>query len=305
MNRTLPLGIDIGTTRLRIVCTELNTTPRVCAVAARDVPNTSELLPSLIVETWDQLRTIERRCVLSVGMPHAQLSSATLKTEEGGRSRAAYAQARCRVDYPIGDAVVRWHAIDHNHDVYALGIVRAEALRAMLESFPATSLRVIAIDHDSLALQRALPQYDAVLDIGHARTSLHRFSGALPMTICLNAGSAQMTKQIQGDLGIDQRSAELRKRTYGVNGAGEAALDRLIAEIAAAVEAFERQSGQVQRVALVGNGARLVQLPVQLRRACGRHFELAVPVVFANAPDEGASADFALAAGLSTWSAAE
>lgn len=314
---SLPLGIDIGMTRLRIVCTTVSDHgPCVAAVATRNLAAgtassgaifDTDYLCGLIEEAWAELATRERRCVLGVGMPDAQLHRVKFPpTKSVERYRLARCEAQRHIDYPVEEAIVRLHPLDRDQD--ALGIVRAQTLRSRLAALERTSLRAVAVDHEALALQRSLPEYGLILDIGLERTSLHAFNRPIPVTLLIRHGGAAISHDIERELAIDPRSAEKRKLVHGTNGAGEVARDRLIAEIFALVQTLDPRGDHLEPVALVGNGARLCNLTSDLERACGRRVDLATSRILsgeAYPPDVffGAAPDWNLAAGLSLWSA--
>lgn len=318
MARTLPLGIDIGASRLRIVCTQAaGRAQHVMSVAVRnlapnifapDAAGEDDALGAVLADAWKELGTRERRCVLAVGVPEAHLHCVTFQ-KAAARDRTARLEAQKRVDYPVENAVVRVHPIDCRSGRYALGIVHAAALRARLAAVAASPLRAIAVDHESLALRRALPDYGAIVDIGLERSSLHAFAGAVPITLRIPLGGDTITREIERDLSIDARSAENRKRTHGVQGAGEAARDRLIAAVVARLDALDPRGCRLVRIALVGNGARLRELGADLERLSGRRVDLPAAAALCGEiypPDviAGAAPDWNLAVGLSLWAAA-
>jgi len=318
MERTLPLGVDIGATRLRIVCTKrLQGVRRVVSVATRDLEpgsSTSGIIPdidglgAMINDAWRELATRERRCVLAVGLPDAQLHGVELPSVRAhGRNRIALLEARRYLrDYPYKDALVRLHPLKERESQFALGIVRGETLRSRLDALKSSSLRVVAVDHESLALQRSLPDYDAILDIGFERSSLHAFGRALPVTLPIPYGGERISYAIERELAIDAPCAEKRKRVHGTSGAGETARDALIADVVALMRTIDPRGKHLDRIALVGNGARLKNLAPDLERACRRRVEVAASAILSGDayPRDvflGAAPDWNLAAGLSLW----
>ncbi len=102
-------------------------------------------------------------------------------------------------------------------------------------------------------------------------------------------------------------TAEQRKRSVGLAGAGEQARDALVDALATAlIEIRASARAELRTVALVGNGARLPGLAEALERA------VQVPVRLASFPADAASAlppdvvraaapDWGLAYGLALW----
>lgn len=315
-SRALPLGIDIGSTRLRVVHAERDGSgARVRAVAVREVPDGTHSpsladaghLGMLIEDALAELRTPQRACVCSLGEPDAQLRTLTLPKMTGvERERAARFEAQRYVEYPIDEAVVRIQPIDARAGSWALGIARSCAIASRTAVLRAAGLRPLAIDHEACALARALPGYDAVADIGHDRTSLHVNGAAAPVTFQLSSGGAGLTRAIERELGVDRQTAEKRKRILGTAGAGERARADLISEVASLVREA-RARYDVETIALVGNAARLGGFAADLQAATGARCEVAVSDVLRSDryPDDVARAgapDWTLAAGLALWS---
>lgn len=310
MKRTrLPLGIDIGTTRIRVAEAEMTPAgPRVRAVAVRDVASTeASYLCALIDDAVRELGTKERRCVCALGEPDAVMRPVPFpKMPAAERERSARFEAQRFVDFPVEDAVVRVHAMEPSADLWAVGVARQNAVFARVHVLRRARLKPLAIDHEACAFLRALPSYDAVLDVGHQRSSLHVRTRHAPVTLQTFNGGVDVTRAIERELSIDAHSAEKRKRILGTAGAGERARAALAADITALfVQA--RRTYSIARVALTGNGARLPGLAGDLESATGTFFELPVCEVLRGHgyPDDvtrSGAPDWTLAAGLSLWS---
>ncbi len=288
---TLPLAIDIGATRVRIVLSRLRHGALFIARrAARDVTDGTSA-GNAIAEAWKELETTERRCVFALGTPHAELRCEQLKKGWQGTSSVATSSQ---------DRVLRRHTIDKKKALHAVGTVDRKFLQKVLAIIADSGLQAIAADHEAFALARALPDYDVIIDIGHRRTSVHRFGFPVPRTLSISIGGAGITSQIMDDLAIDAHSAEARKRIHGATGAGEAAADSLLRMLSGAISSCRRDK-PVHRVALVGNGARLRGLADGLRAASGCEVSIPESPLFGGNPTSGT--DWNLAGGLSTWAA--
>lgn len=312
----LPLGVDIGATRIRVLEASASPEgPRVRAVAVREIASDvsssgaisdTDYVAALLEEALREIGTRERRCICALGEPDAQLRDITFpKMSALERDRSARFEAQRYVDYPIGEALVRIHPIGQNSQRWALGIARSFSVATRLATLKKAGLKIAAVDHEACALARALPGFDAIADIGHQRTSLHVLTDAAPLTFHTFNGGADVTRAIERELLIDPNTAERRKRILGTAGAGERARASLATDIAALI-ASARRRATIQRVALVGNGARLPGLAADLEASTGALFELPVTdalragaypedVVRSSAPD------WTLAAGLATW----
>ena len=282
--------------------------PRVRAVSVRDVGSTETgYLCALIEDAVRELGTRERRCVCALGAPDALLRPVPFpKMPAAERARSARFEAQRFLDFPLDEAVVRVHAVQPRTNVWTVGAARQHAVFTRVHVLRRARLKPLGIDHEACALLRALPAYDAVLDVGHQRSSLHVRTGHAPVTLQAFNGGADVTRAIERELSIDSHSAEKRKRILGTAGAGERARAALAADLTALI-VQARRTHQIERIALTGNGARLSGLAADLEPATGAFLELAVSEALRGHgyPDDvsrSGAPDWTLAAGLSLWS---
>lgn len=315
--KSLPLGIDIGRTRLRIVQATLGADgAAVRAVVARDVGDGQassgtisdiDYIAAMLEEAHAELGTREKRCVISVGEPDAVLRLVEFPRMTGiERERAASFEAQRFVDYPLAEASIRIHPVDPAKHHYAVGVVRSAVIRTRIEAIRKSGLRPIAVDHEALALFRGLSDYDAIIDIGCDRTSLHVMQKTFPWTLQHVAGGSHITRGIEQELSIDMHSAEKRKRIVGTVGAGERARSGYLADLTALIESATVRTERLKRVALVGNGARLNNFASDLERATGLLVDIPAARVLRGAAYPGdvlkaGAPDWNLASGLCTW----
>jgi Tfp pilus assembly PilM family ATPase len=306
--RTLPLGIDIGASRIRAALVHRSPLGGTELIAVATRHHDDDHVAAL-TEAVAELRTHERRCVFGLGEPRAVLRKVNFPVMRRGESeRAARFEATQFVDYPIRDAVVRVVALGDDGDA-VIGVVRKEVIGSLVALAHAAKLRVAAVDNDAFALRRALPDVDAVLDVGLTDSRLHVFSGKFPIGRRFATGGAALTHAIAQSIGSDEMTAERRKLTFGTAGGAEHARDTLIGDVSAALAECRAQGlGDVRTIALSGNGSRLSELPALLEVATGaRVFPAALRPEVAPAlpPDvlRAAGADWALAYGLALWSA--
>lgn len=305
------LGIDIGSTAVRVARAQRTAQGvQIAAVAVREIPSGTDLekldaphLAAILEDAATELKTRDRRCVCAIGEPDALLRPASFPAMRFyERERAAkFEAAKYTLHAPAG-SIVRIHPAAGNG--WVLGIARTEAVTRRSRLLRSAGLRPVAIDHESCALLRAFPSYDAILDVGERRTCLHVRSNSAPRTHVVRAGGADVTSAIQHDIGLDGHAAEKRKRILGTAGAGEAARAQLVTSI---VQLLARvPSAHERTVAITGNGARLCGLAEEIANASGFAVELAVPPAIREPfyPLDVASAaapDWALAAGLALW----
>jgi type IV pilus assembly protein PilM len=314
---TLSLGVDIGATRIRVAEAERTTTgTRIRAVAVREVSSGSsssgsladpQYIAALLEDALLELGTSQRRCVCAIGEPDALLRPLKLpKMTSMERERAARFEAQRFIEYPVEEAVVRIHPVDMEQGIWALGIARSSAILTRVAALRAAGLKAVAIDHEACALARVLPEFDAVVDVGHQRTSMHVLTPRTPVTLQAYNGGADVTRAIERELSLDAHTAEKRKRILGTAGAGERARAALASDIAALIH-NARTTQAVARVALVGNASRLGGLAADLEAATGALCEIPVSDALRSNgyPDDvvrSSAPDWTLAAGLALWS---
>jgi Tfp pilus assembly PilM family ATPase len=304
---TLPLGIDVGASRIRIALSEVDAAgkPSLVAVAVR--PAASDL-GAAICDAIAELKTRERRCVFGIGEPQAILRLATLpKMTRGERERAARFEAARFIDYPIADAIVRVAPINEATGESAIGVVRKTVLADRSAAARRAGLTIVGIDNTGFALRRAFPDSDAVLDVGQDGSVLHLFGRELPIAHYYSTGGQTFTEAVAQSLGIDTETAERRKVTHGLSGAGDYARDSFVEGLASAIIDF-RSTGvaDVSSIALAGNGARLAHLGDAIERATAIPTRLATfgPEISRTLPPDvlrAAAADWGAAYGLTLW----
>ena len=305
---TLPLGVDVGAARTRVALVERDRAGavRLLAVAARP---TGDDPAFAVAEAREELGTRERRCVLALTAPDALLRAAAFPALRGGeRVRAARFEAARFIGYPLREASVRVVPLDD--DRCAIGIARRTALEGRLRAARRAGLRPVAIDYAAFALLRALPNADAIIDVGQRVTALILPGDPVPITRTFAVGGRAITAAIVAALGVDEGTAEARKRTVGLAGAGEYACDALVNDLASAlIEHRANARTDLRAIALTGNGARLAGFADALERAVAIPVRLAA--LAADAPDglpadvvRAASPDWSLAYGLALWATA-
>ena len=305
---TLPLGIDVGAARTRVALLERDRAGAVRLVAVAARPTAGDPAAA-IAAAWSELGTSERRCVLAVGPPDALLRCAAFPAlGRAERERAARFEATRFVAYPIAGAALRVTPLADGRCV--VGVARKTALDAHLAAAKRAKLEPLAIDDCAFALCRAFPDADAVIDVGASATMLVVPGDPIPLTRTFETGGDALTVALAASLGIDEATAEQRKRSLGLAGAGEHARDALVEQLASAlIETRAAARAELRAIALAGNGARLtgltealeraVQIPVRLGAlTAGAASALPPDVVRAAAPDWG------LAYGLALWETA-
>jgi Tfp pilus assembly PilM family ATPase len=304
---TLPLGIDIGQRRVRIALSArpAGASPKLQAVAARD--HAGDPADALIA-ALDELQTPERRCVLALSVPDAVLGTADFPPmTPWERVCAARFEAARFIDYPIAEAAISLFRTSLQHR-WAIGVVRRSALATSLGAAKKARLKPIAVDDMALALRRAHPAADAVIDVGDDATRVTVFGETIPYVVRLPIGGERLTAAIAQSLGVDFAVAEERKRHIGFGGAGDEPRAALIAALGEAF-ADARASGYtaIHTIVLCGNGSRVPGFEAAIERATGYavHPATLPPECSDTLPPDvlrAAAADWSVAYGLSLWS---
>lgn len=317
--RPLPLGIDIGTKRVRVAYAERSraSETQVQAVISRDLPSDAvslsgeiivpELVAAAIEQAVDDIGARERRCIASVRDDALRLMRLPdMRTSERIRAMRYEAERFAGWKFDEDPAVVRAHRV--SDELYAVGAVRRRVLDSRVRVLRIAGLSPKAIESETFALHRVAARVDAVIDIGCERTRVHVQVVEGQCAFSIQAGGAHVTRGIAADLGIDEHAAEARKRIVGLAGAGVAERDRFLMLLAGT---FERLRGHspLSSVALTGNGSRLAGLAAGIETAIGCSVEMPVPETLRGDayPDdvlEVAAPDWGLAVGLALWSAA-
>lgn len=308
--RSIPLGVDIGKTRIRVaaaVRVASGKTELVC-VAAREAPDIGEAASAVLDDLRRELGTRERRCVLSLPATAGVLKVLRFpKMSDAERRNAARFESERIVPWNSKEiaTVVRAHWVNVRDGLIAIGVAREDALRSRIACARGAGLSVAGVDHDACAMRRAFPFADAVLDVGHEGSSLHVFSVSGPFSMTIPVGGSDVTAGICRDLGIDTTAAERRKRILGTAGAGENARDAFVSRVAATIREV-RERHPIRRLAMTGNGARLPGLAEGLEAAVEAMVDVPVSDLLRVAayPDDvarSAAPDWTLAASLAAW----
>lgn len=192
-----------------------------------------------------------------------------------------------------------------SRDFWMIGVARNSAVITRCAALRGARLKPVAMDHESCALLRALPEFDAILDIGYGRSTLHVATEEGPASLQVPVGGVELTRAIERELTIDERTAEKRKRILGAAGAGERAQAALVGDLAALIQRARRLR-RIDRIALCGNGARLARLSSDLASAAAAVVEIPVSKALRSQayPEDvirSGAPDWTLAAGLALW----
>jgi Tfp pilus assembly PilM family ATPase len=309
------LGIDLGSTRIRVALSDqVRGKARLRAIGARDLGEQSwledghglDFAAAILEQLVRELGLRKRQCVTALGEPHASVRTVRFPKMSWIERRRA---ARFEVMQNVRQGIVRIHPLDRRTGTYAVAIAQEDVVRRHAELLRKAGLRLLAIDHDAYAFARALPEFDAVADVGYERMRLHVGMGDGVASWTAECGGKYVTSGIASDLSIDFESAERRKRILGTSGAGESAREVCVRELCAMIERVQVRGSAIAQLALVGNAARLPGFAREIAERTSLKVEVPLtPLLraagFADDVLVAASPDWTLAAALSTWRAA-
>jgi Tfp pilus assembly PilM family ATPase len=308
--RSLPLGIDLGATRVRIAQSEHRSDGSIRLLAVASHAYAHDPVPA-ITRALAELNTTERRCVFGLHHEQARLAVVHLPRLRPTERRAALVLAAERqLGGDITTSDVRYARSRDDRADWTIALAQRDALDHITTIARKSGLRVVAIDDNRLALRRALDAVDGTIDVGHAQTRLTMYADPLPRSYTIAIGGREITAAISDALSIDADRAETRKRTLGFAGAGLDVRERWFGQLKTAIETLASgHRSSLRRMALVGNGSRIPGLVPQLEACLGISIETNVLGVQTRStlPMDTlrfATADWALAIGLSRWSAA-
>ncbi len=258
--RELPLGIDIGASKLRMAyARDYPTGASVEAVTSRNREEgcDGDWLSAMLEEMREDLGARTRSCSMALDSEEATVDLLSLPNlSYRDRTAAAHIEARRRYQ-SLEDRRVRLFSTERpGHFLLVTAPLASIALRKNVAS--KAGLHLVALSVDGLAWNRFVPKEVKVVDIGVESTRLHTNESGVPTVAHFPVGGNAVTREMAGALGIDERSAEKRKRILGLSGAG----DRLVTILAEWIcERFENGEGSAPAgLMLVGNGSRLPEL---------------------------------------------
>jgi len=257
--RTLPLGVDFGASRVRIAAVSRAGTgrTRLLATGAADIGDDPREALRLALGA---IPGTERRGIAAIRTCDARLRSIRFPRMRMGELRRAI---RFEGVSMFGERVEDDAIAVRSATIGAETLVAAAPSRKVKETIDVLAscgIRVVAVDHEACILARAsqLP----LLDIGLERSTLIAMSNSMPVVRSIALGGAFFTDALARELGASRQIAEMRKRTIGLCGAANEALDAYVRALGAQLEALQLEGSNTLFVC--GNGARLSSLRAKI-----------------------------------------
>ncbi len=259
-SRELPLGIDLGSSKLRMTYAVATPEgPRIEAVTSRERSDgyTDEWIATMLEEMRIDIGARTRSCSMALGSEESSIDAMTLPNITY-RERLAAANIEALRRYPDSKSrLVRLFATEVPGR-YALATAERSAVLKRRSIAAKAGLRLSFLGIDGMVWHRFSRQQTVVVDIGTSSTRIHITDLGIPKIHCYPVGGKAVTGEIARELSIDERSAEQRKRILGSAGSGEKLIGALAAWIG---ERFEPSNSSTEAsVLLVGNGSRLPEI---------------------------------------------
>jgi Tfp pilus assembly PilM family ATPase len=267
--RVLPLGVDIGTLRVRVAALlrRADGTLRLLGIGAADVDGD---VAEAVRLALSQVATVERRCVASIRASDARLRCVSLPSMSGRELRQALRFEGISMFGESAEAsgiVVRSSTLrvaeEGRHETL-VAAAPIEKVQRTLRTLTACGLRAISVDHEACVLARATQT--PLLDVGADRSSFIAVTHGVPVIRSFELGGSFFTDALAREFGTSLNVAETRKRTVGLAGAATEAIHTYIRALGAQLEGIEIPSATLY---VCGNGARLSDLRERIAETFG------------------------------------
>jgi type IV pilus assembly protein PilM len=276
------LGVDIGSSSIKIVQIERGATPTLTTYGMVDIPepissqttdeavhNIANLLKTLL----EKARVTTKECTMS--LPNSSVFTSVIDMPKMGDSEMEQAmqfEAKKYVPLPFSEVTLSWTVISDNEDgstVKVLLIAVPKQIRDIyIKLFQLAGLNLEIIEIEALALIRALvvdrSKNDVIIDIGAKVTGLNFVrQGTLQLTRNLSIGGDTITDRIAQALNLSTPRAEQFKRDFGLRGtdflpeAVKPVLGVIKTEVNQVIGIYKAHNVNTDRIVLVGGGAQL------------------------------------------------
>lgn len=305
------LGVDIGSSSIKIVQIDSSGSPRLETYGLVDLPEPvtsqttdekahqiAELLKNLV----DKAHTTTKDCILS--LPNSAVFTSVIDMPRMGDKEMESAmqfEAKKYVPLPFSEVTLSWTIISENDDGTSnkvLLIAVPKQIRDIyIKIFQLAGLNLEIIEIEALALIRALvvdtKKNDVIIDIGAKVTGLNFIrQGSLQLTRNLSIGGDTITDRIAQELNLSTERAEQFKRDFGLHGtdflpeAVKPVLSIIKTEVNQILGIYKAHNIAVDRVVLVGGGAQLPGIAEYFTTELGVPTVLGDPLARVSYPDE-------------------
>ena len=276
------LGVDIGSSSIKIVQIERGSNPTLETYGMVDIPEpiSSQTTDEVVHKIADLLKNLmvkarvsTNECIMS--LPNSSVFTSVIdmpKMADKEMESAMQFEAKKYVPLPFSEVSLSWTVISENDDgstVKVLLIAVPKQIRDIyIKLFQLAGLNLEIIEIEALALIRSLvvdkTKNDVIIDIGAKVTGLNFVrQGTLQLTRNLSIGGDTITDRIATALNLSVPRAEQFKRDFGLRGtdflpeAVKPVLGTIKNEVNQVMGIYKAHNVNTDRIVLVGGGAQL------------------------------------------------
>jgi type IV pilus assembly protein PilM len=292
------LGVDIGSSSIKIVQIERGDHPRLVTYGMVDIstPISSQTtdeqvhqIAELLKNLMEKAHVTTKDCIMS--LPNSAVFTSVIDMPQMGEKEMESAmqfEAKKYVPLPFSEVTLSWTVISETEDGSSskvLLIAVPNQIRDIyIKIFQLAGLNLEIIEIEALSLIRALvvdrTKNDVIIDIGAKVTGLNFVRhGTLQLTRNLSIGGDTITDRIAQALNLSMPRAEQFKRDFGLQGtdflpeAVKPVLSVIRTEVAQIMGIYKAHDIATDRIVLVGGGSQLPGIAAYFQS------ELGVPTV--------------------------
>jgi type IV pilus assembly protein PilM len=291
------LGVDIGSSSIKIVQITKGSKLELDTYGIVDIPEpiSSQTTEATVAEIATLLSNLMQRAHVTTKQAIASLPNSSVFTSvidmpkmgEKELDSAMQYEAKKYVPLPFSEVTLSWTVIADNEDGSSSKVLLVAVPKQIrdiyIKVFQLAGLSLEIIEIEALALIRSLvldqAKNDVIIDIGAKVTGVNFIrQGTLQLTRNLSIGGDTITDRIAEGLSLTVPRAEQFKRDFGLRGtdflpeAVKPVLGMIKNEVAQIMSIYKAHNVSVDRILLVGGGARLPGI--------GEYFaELGMPVL--------------------------
>lgn len=295
------LGVDIGSSSIKIVQVDRGDSPRLRTYGMVDIgdPISSQTtdeqvhkMAELLKNLMEKAQVTTKDCIMS--LPNSAVFTSVIdmpKMTDKEMESAIQFEAKKYVPLPFSEVTLSWTMISENDDgasIKVLLIAVPNQIRDVyIKLFQLAGLNLEIIEIEALSLIRSLvvdkEKNDVIIDIGAKVTGLNFVRhGTLQLTRNLSIGGDTITDRIAQALNLSAPRAEQFKRDFGLQGtdflpeAVKPVLSVIKTEVAQIIGIYNANKVNTDRIVLVGGGAQLPGIVEYFQN------ELSVPTMLGN-----------------------
>lgn len=295
------LGVDIGSSSIKLVQIDRSDMPRLETYGIVDIPEpiSSQTTDAVVHQIAELLKNLIEKahvstqdCIMS--LPNSAVFTSVIDMPKMGDKEMESAmqyEAKKYVPLPFSEVTLSWTVISENEDGASnkvLLIAVPKQIRDIyIKLFQLAGLNLEIIEIEALALIRSLvvdtSKNDVIIDVGAKVTGLNFVrQGTLQLTRNLSIGGDTITDRIAQALNLNVARAEQFKRDFGLHGtdflpeAVKPVLNTMKTEVSQIMGIYKSHNVMTDRVVLAGGGAQLPGIAEYFTA------ELGVPTVLAD-----------------------